>query len=64
LLHRFGGINAMEELNGSHVHRLQNILTLNANLDTWFHELKIWLERDPMVMPIFIYIKSLMLKDH
>ena len=47
----------MEELNGSHVHRLENILTLRANLDAWFHDLKFWLERDPIVSQ-FLYIKS------
>jgi len=49
LLYRFGRINVTEELNGPRVHRLENILTFNADYFFWFHELAIWLERDPAV---------------
>lgn len=57
VLHRFGGINAIEELNGSCVHRLENIITLNSCLDIWFHRLQIWLERDPVVNYKFNFYK-------
>lgn len=57
VLHRFGGINAIEELNGPCVHRLENIITLNSCLDIWFHRLQIWLERDPVVNYKFNFYK-------
>ncbi|KIY49502.1 hypothetical protein FISHEDRAFT_41664 [Fistulina hepatica ATCC 64428] len=46
ILDRFGGINSIEELNGSKVHRLENILTLDSNLHDSFNRLKIWLEKN------------------
>ncbi|TFY67340.1 hypothetical protein EVG20_g3981 [Dentipellis fragilis] len=43
----FGGIESIEELNGSKVHRLENVLTLITPLHEYFARLKIWLEEDP-----------------
>jgi hypothetical protein len=49
VLARFGQIDALEELNGDNMHRLENVLTLNSDTHTLFDTLKIWLERSPAV---------------
>ena len=49
VLARFGQIDAIEELNGDNMHRLENVLTLNSDAHTLFDTLKLWLERNPAV---------------
>ena len=45
VMERFGNKQALYELNGIGIHRLENILTLNVELHEVFDSLKIWLER-------------------
>lgn len=49
VLARFGQIDAIGELNGDNMHRLENVLTLNSDTHTLFDTLKLWLERNPAV---------------
>ena len=35
---------AFKELNGSGIHRLQNIITLHSDVHTFFDTLQLWLE--------------------
>ena len=44
VLERFGNKKVFEELNGSGIHRLQNILTLNPIVHHLFDTLRLWLE--------------------
>ncbi|PPQ93669.1 hypothetical protein CVT25_012728 [Psilocybe cyanescens] len=45
VLSQFGQIRFIEELNGENLHRLENILTLDAVLHQQFDNLMIWLEK-------------------
>ncbi|KAJ3509951.1 hypothetical protein NLJ89_g4944 [Agrocybe chaxingu] len=47
MLERFGGIDSIKELDGSNLHRLENALTLSADIHSWFSDMRIWLERRP-----------------
>ncbi|KAL1943932.1 hypothetical protein VTO73DRAFT_3750 [Trametes versicolor] len=47
ILHRFGGVDSTEELNGAKVHRLENILTLSLDTHTSFDRLQLWLDEIP-----------------
>lgn len=49
ILDRFGGINSIQELNGTNIHRLENILTLDTNIHIFFDQLKLWLKKIPDV---------------
>ena len=44
VLDRFGYKMAFKELNGSGIHHLENILTLNHDAHTFFNTLQLWLE--------------------
>ena len=44
VMERFGNISMKNELNGSNVHRLSNILTLSNEIHYLFDELYIWFE--------------------
>jgi len=46
VLDRFGQIR-IDELNGTNIHRLENILTLDSVVHDWFDQLKVWLDRKP-----------------
>lgn len=43
-MERFGYRKILEELNGSKIHCLENILTLDSSIHTFFDELKLWFE--------------------
>ena len=49
VLSRFGRIDAVRELNGAGLHRLENVLTLASDLHQMFDKLQLWLERKPGV---------------
>lgn len=49
VLSRFGKIDTVRELNGPGLHRLENVLTLAADIHRLFDKLHIWLERNPGV---------------
>ncbi|EIW55637.1 uncharacterized protein TRAVEDRAFT_129055 [Trametes versicolor FP-101664 SS1] len=51
ILHRFGGVDSTEELNGANVHRLENILTLSLDTHTSFDRLQLWLAKIPGMVP-------------
>ena len=44
VLDRFGYKMAFEELNGSGIHRLENVLTLTPDVHISFDTLRVWLE--------------------
>jgi hypothetical protein len=44
VLERFGYELAFKKLNGSGIHRLENVLTLNPIVRNFFDKLKLWLE--------------------
>ena len=44
VVERFGYNKAFEELNGTGIHRLENILTLDPNVHFSFDRLRLWLE--------------------
>jgi hypothetical protein len=44
VLDRFGYERPLKELNGSGIHRLENVLTLTQNVHDLFDKLKLWLE--------------------
>jgi HNH endonuclease len=46
VMERFGQRGFRDELDGPNIHRLSNILTLNANLHALFDKLALWLEAD------------------
>ncbi|KAF8964874.1 hypothetical protein BDZ97DRAFT_1904240 [Flammula alnicola] len=50
VLSRFGRIDAVRELNGAGLHRLENVLTLASDLHQMFDKLQLWLERKPDVI--------------
>ena len=43
-MQRFGGVKVKDELNGNQIHRLENIMTVNSDVHTFFDDLQIWLE--------------------
>ena len=43
-MERFGYKKTFDELNGSGIHRLENILTLDLNVYHLFDTLRLWLE--------------------
>ncbi|KAF8877656.1 hypothetical protein CPB84DRAFT_1794761 [Gymnopilus junonius] len=45
VLLRFGQIRSIEELNGPGLHRLQNVMTMDAAIHELFDDLTIWFER-------------------
>lgn len=45
-MERFGQNGFRDELDGSKIHRLSNILTLDHRLHTFFDKLTLWLEGD------------------
>lgn len=55
ILFRFGQIRAIEELTGMNLHRLENILTLDAVLHRHFDSLAIWLEKTDAVSHEYHY---------
>jgi hypothetical protein len=44
----YGGINVLDELNGSQCHRLYNGLTLTASVRNEFDRLLLWFEAIPV----------------
>jgi hypothetical protein len=42
VMNRFGHEELPDELNGSKVHRLENVMTLVHGFHTYFDQLKIW----------------------
>ncbi|KAI0246066.1 hypothetical protein BJV78DRAFT_1135986, partial [Lactifluus subvellereus] len=44
VLERFGQVRVVEDLNGDHIHRLENIMTLSGDLHADFNALAFWLE--------------------
>jgi hypothetical protein len=40
----FGGIKVEDELNGSQIHQLENIITMDSNIHKSFDNLQLWLE--------------------
>ncbi|KAL0959469.1 hypothetical protein HGRIS_011179 [Hohenbuehelia grisea] len=44
VLARFGYTDFLEELNGTNIHRLSNLLTLDTNVHGWFDKLWLWFE--------------------
>jgi hypothetical protein len=44
VLERFGYKAAFKELNGSEIHRLENVITLDHNVHFFFDTLQLWLE--------------------
>jgi hypothetical protein len=50
---RFGGVDVVEELNGENVHRLENVMTMSANLHGLFDTLVIWFESTVSFPPMF-----------
>lgn len=45
VLSRFGGVDIVNELNGpAKMHRLENVMTLSAEMHTLFDTLRVWLE--------------------
>jgi len=44
VMERFGSRQTLIELNGSEIHRLENILTLDPSVHTLFDKLQLWLE--------------------
>jgi HNH endonuclease len=45
-MERFRQTGFRDELDGSKIHRLSNILTLDHSLHTYFNKLVLWLEAD------------------
>ncbi len=45
---KYGAINVLDELNGSHCHRLYNGLTLTASVRNEFERLLLWFEAIPV----------------
>ena len=61
-MERFGNFSLKDELNGSNIHRLSNILTLSLDIHCWFDDLKIWLEPlgvRPLFLPFIFFIHVL-----
>ena len=46
VMERFGQNGFRDELDGSKIHRLSNILTLDHSIHTYFDKLVLWLEAD------------------
>jgi hypothetical protein len=44
VLDRFGYKIAFEELNGAGIHRLENVITLDLSVHTFFDTSQLWLE--------------------
>ena len=40
----FGYEDLPEKLNGAGIHSLDNIMTLELNIHSWFDELRLWFE--------------------
>lgn len=50
VLSNFGEPNLVNELCGTHAHRLENILTLDYTCHDWFNQLDMWFDKvDPLV---------------
>ena len=58
----YGGILVSDELNGSHIHRLYNGLTLTASVHDDFDRLLLWFEAIPVSdIPLYSsYLISIM----
>ncbi|PPQ69947.1 hypothetical protein CVT25_001991 [Psilocybe cyanescens] len=46
VLLRFGQLRAIEELDGPGLHRLENVMTMDASVHLFFDNLEIWFERN------------------
>ncbi|KZP05196.1 hypothetical protein FIBSPDRAFT_843242 [Athelia psychrophila] len=40
----FGQVLGVEELNGPHIHRIENVMTMDSDFHYWFGSLDVWLE--------------------
>lgn len=47
---RFGGVKLTEELNGPDIHRIENVMTLGADVHSKFDRLNIWFEETVCIM--------------
>jgi hypothetical protein len=45
---RFGEIEITKELNGTQINRLENIMMMGVDMHTYFDQLSIWLEEEPV----------------
>jgi hypothetical protein len=50
IMKMFGQVHVTEELNGSDIHRLENIITMHSDLHNYFDNLKLWLESTVRIM--------------
>jgi hypothetical protein len=41
-MERFGQGNLPDELNGSKIHRLENVMTVDGDFQFYFDQLKVW----------------------
>jgi hypothetical protein len=48
IIRRFGYDSASERLQGSGIHSLENVMTLELNIHDHFDQLKVWLEPIPV----------------
>ena len=44
VMERFGQVNGFLELNGPDIHRLENVMTMDPSMHTFFDCLALWLE--------------------
>ena len=49
----FGGIEGLEELQGTKMHRLSNGLTMATDIHACFDRMDLWFEEVPVSAPIF-----------
>ena len=51
----FGGVKVEDELNGNQIHRLENIITMDHNIQMSFDNLQLWLEAVVhfLLLPVF-----------
>ncbi|KAH8930256.1 hypothetical protein BT69DRAFT_1275674 [Atractiella rhizophila] len=66
ILETFGHPEIQKELEGQNVHRLSNVMTLDAPLHDWFDKLKLWLQPtgEPNVYKIEARNERLVFRNH
>ena len=58
ILQRLGYSKVLEELNGSKIHRLENLITLGYDVHMYFDKLLIWFTPTVCVFSIFFSLSS------